>query len=217
MEITAHFLSPLLQKEATACVRTRRPVKEFFMNRFHLFVSASALLVLSAGTSVYAAGPAVEGTPVPMQAKPDLSTMNFLIGTWTCTDLSSRRPGPFTITEVYSKDPGGYWIIRESTIHKASWIPREFHSETKYTYDSVAKRWVRITTGEQGGYSVSTAPMPVGKTKTYTSVIQAKSTDVSSYAPEVYTKVSDTKKTMATSFTETSGRVVTVKETCTKS
>jgi hypothetical protein len=187
------------------------------MSRFHLFTSALALLVLSAGTSVYAAGPAVEGTPVPMRPKPDLSTMNFLIGTWTCSDLSSRRPGPFIRTEVYSEDPAGYWIIRNDTIHKASWIPRESHSETKYTYDSVAKRWVRITTGEQGGYAVATASMPVGMTKTYTYVIQTKSADVSSYAPEVYTKVSNTKKTMTTSFTETTGRVVTVKETCTKS
>jgi hypothetical protein len=38
-----------------------------------------------------------------------------------------------------------------------------------------------------------------------------------SCAPEVYTKVSDTKKTMTTSFTETPGRVVNVKETCLES
>ncbi len=187
------------------------------MNRFHHFLGALTLLVLATGGTVLAAGPAVEGTPVPMQPKPDLSTMNFLIGTWTCSDLSSRRPGPFTITEVYSKDPGGYWIVRNDTIHKASWIPREFQSQTKYTYDSVAKRWVRITTGDRGGYAVATAPMPVGMTKTYTYVIQTKATDIGSYAPEVYTKVSDTKKTMTTSFTETNGRVVNVKETCTKS
>jgi hypothetical protein len=59
--------------------------------------------------------------------------------------------------------------------------------------------------------------MPVGNKKTYTYVIQTKALDVASYAPEVYTKESDTKKTMMTSFTETNGRVVNVKETCTKS
>jgi hypothetical protein len=187
------------------------------LNRFHLFVSALTLLILSAGATAGAAGPAVEGTPVPMRPKPDLSTMNFLIGTWTCSDLSSRRPGPFTTTEVYSKDPSGYWIVRNDTIHKASWIPREFHNQTKFTYDAVAKHWVRITTGDTGAYAVATASMPVGMTKTYTYVIQTKAADISSYAPEVYTKVSDTKKTMTTSFTETSGRVVNVKETCTKS
>ena len=106
--------------------------------------------------------------------------------------------------------------LRGDTTHKASWIPRDFHAETKYTFDRYAKHWVRITTGDQGGYSVATAPMPTGSQKTYTYVIQTKAPDIASYAPEVYAKVSDTKKTMTTSFTETGGRVVTVKQTCTK-
>jgi hypothetical protein len=90
------------------------------------------------------------------------------------------------------------------------------HAQTKYTYDAEAKRWIRITTGDQGGYAVATAPNAAGNKKTYTYVIQAKVPDIASYAPEVYVKESDTKKTMTTSFTETGGRVVTVKETCTK-
>jgi hypothetical protein len=83
-------------------------------------------------------------------------------------------------------------------------------------WDVAAKRWVRITTGDRGTYAVATAPMPTGKQKVYTYVIQTKAPDVASYAPEVYNIVSNTKKTMTTSFTETSGRVVMVKETCTK-
>ncbi len=187
------------------------------MKRSHRFSFGLTLALVVTGATTFAATMNVEGTPVPMSPKPDFSSMNFLIGTWTCTDLSSRRPGPFTTTEVYSMDPSGYWILRDDTIHKASWIPREFHSQTKYTYDTVAKRWVRISTGDRGGYAVATAPMPAGSHKTYTYVIQTKAADIASYAPEVYTKVSDTKKTMTTSFTETSGRVVNVKETCTKS
>lgn len=180
------------------------------------FLGALIVLFMTTGVAAIAANTKIEGTPVPMSPKPDLSTMRFLIGTWTCSDLSSRRPGPFTTTEVYSMDPSGYWILRDDTIHKASWISREVHSQTKYTYDVVARRWIRITTGDQGGYAVATATMPGGNKKTYTYVIQTKAPDVTSYAPEVYTKVSDTKKTMTTSFTETSGRVVTVKEACTK-
>jgi hypothetical protein len=114
-------------------------------------------------------------------------------------------------------DPSGYWLIKDDTTHKASWIPRDFHSEAKITYDALAKRWVWITTTDAGGYSVATAPMPVGMKKIYTYVIQTKAPDVASYAPLVVTRVSDTKKIMTTSFTETSGRVVNVKETCTKS
>lgn len=178
-----------------------------------------ALVLLLAGTGItaFAASPNVEGTPVPTPSKPDFSSMKFLIGTWQCSELSSRRPGPFTITEVYSLDPSGYWMLRDTTTHKVSWIPRDFHGQTKYTYDSSAKRWVRVVTGDVGGYSVATAPQPVGNKKVYTYVIQTKASGIASYAPEVYVKESNTKKSMTTSFTETNGRVVTVKETCTKS
>jgi hypothetical protein len=187
------------------------------MKPSHRFFGALALLLMATSVSVFAAEVKVEGTPVPTRAKPDFSSMRFLVGTWTCTDLSSRRPGPFTTTEVYSMDPSGYWLFRNDTIHKASWIPNDVHSQTKYTYDSAAKHWVRITTGNQGGYAVATAGMPVAGKKTYTYVIQTKAPDIASLAPEVYVKESDTKKTMTTSFTETSGRVVTVKEVCSKS
>lgn len=142
--------------------------------------------------------------------------MRFLIGTWTCSDLSSRRPGPFVTTEVYSMDPSGYWLMRQSTVHKAAWIPQEVRFTTRYTYDPYAKVWVRIVTDDRGNYAVATAPHPAGTTKTYTYVIQNKAPDIASYAPEVMAKVSDTKKTLVTSFTETSGRVVHVSETCTK-
>ncbi|MGA8576507.1 MAG: hypothetical protein WB609_12600 [Candidatus Cybelea sp.] len=180
-------------------------------------VFGAVTFVLLASATAFAASVKIEGTPVPAQPKPDFSSMSFLVGTWTCSDLSSRRPGPFTTTEVYSMDPGGYWMMRDSTIHKASWIAREVRSQTKYTYDPGAKHWVRIQIGEGGTYSVATAPMPAGSKKTYTFVIQTTAPDIASYAPEVFTKVSNTKKTMTTSFTETSGRVVMVKETCTKS
>ena len=180
------------------------------------FLAVLTLLVITGGAAALAGAPKVEGTPVPTRSKPDFSTMQFLVGTWSCVDMSSRRPGPFNTTEVYSMDPTGYWMIRETTTHKASWIPREFRSETKYTYDAAAKQWVRIVTGDQGAYSVATAPMPTSSKKIYTFVIQAKAPDIASYAPEVYTKISNTKKMMTTSFAETSGRVVNVKETCTK-
>ena len=114
-------------------------------------------------------------------------------------------------------DPGGYWMVRELTVHTASWIPREAKTETKYTWDDAGKRWVRIATGDRGGYAVATAPGQTGNRKTYTYVVQTKAPDIASYAPEVFTKVSDTEKTMTSSFTETGGRVVNVKETCTKS
>jgi hypothetical protein len=187
------------------------------MNVSSRVYAALAVLLMATGATAFAATMKVEGTPVPMAPKPDMSALQYLVGTWQCSDLSSRRPGPFSVTQVYSMDPSGYWLIRDDTTHKASWIPRDFHSQAKVTYDALAKRWVRITTGDTGGYSVATAPMSAGMKNTYTYVIQAKSPDIASYGPLVFVKVSDTKKTMTTSFTETSGRVVNAKETCTKS
>ncbi len=184
------------------------------LSRF--FLCALTVLLTAGGATALGATPKVEGTPVPMRPKPDLSSMKFLIGTWQCSDVSSRRPGPFSVTEVWSKDPSGYWMLRDFTTHKASWIPREFRAQSRYTYDPVAKQWVRITISDNGAYSVATATMPSSNRKIYTYVIQTKAPDVASYTPEVFVKVSDTKKTMTTSFTEVSGRVVTVKETCTK-
>ncbi|MBV8372714.1 MAG: hypothetical protein JOY69_05595, partial [Candidatus Eremiobacteraeota bacterium] len=90
-----------------------KPALRLFLTAFAAF----AALLFANGAVAFAA-PKIEGTPVPALPKPDFSTMNFLIGTWTCSNLSSRRPGPFTTTEVYSMDPGGYWMLRDDTTHK---------------------------------------------------------------------------------------------------
>jgi hypothetical protein len=182
------------------------------MNAFTRCIVLLAGLFISLSAFAFAQKTAVEGTPAPMRAKPDWSQQQYLIGTWNCSDVSSRRPGPFQITAMYSFDPTGYWLIKRETIHKASWIPTELTNESRVTFDPVAKRWVRIMTGSRGGYAVSTS----SGNHTWTYGLQSASTDIASYAPEVYTKVSDTKRTMKTSFTEKSGRVVNVTETCTK-
>ncbi len=175
------------------------------------FIVISALM-LTLSTIALAQNPPVEGTPIPTAPKPDWSAVQYLIGTWNCTDISSRRPGPFDITTSYAMDPTGYWLIKTEKIHKASWIPSEFTNVSRITYDNNAKRWVRILTGDAGAYAVSTSPDRTA----FTYVIQREAPDVSSYAPEVYTKVSNTKRTMTSSFTEKTGRVVHVTETCNK-
>ena len=38
----------------------------------------------------------VESSPVPKPPKPDFSVLAYRVGTWTCTNVSSRRPAPFT-------------------------------------------------------------------------------------------------------------------------
>lgn len=175
------------------------------------FIVISAIM-LTLRTIALAQNPPVEGTPVPTQPKPDFAPVKYLIGTWNCSDVSSRRPGPFQITTTYSMDPSGYWLIKKETIHKASWIPQDFNQESRITYDNNGKRWVRLMTGDNGRYAVSTSP----DRTVFTYMLQTDAPDIASYKPEVYSKVSDTKRMMKTSFTEKSGRVVNVTETCTK-
>jgi hypothetical protein len=67
------------------------------------FLVALSLLVVLGSAGAIAAAPQVEGTPVPMQAKPDFSTMTFLIGTWDCVDLSSRVPASARIGILYAR------------------------------------------------------------------------------------------------------------------
>jgi hypothetical protein len=169
-------------------------------------------LMLTLRTIALAQNPPVEGTPVPTAPKPDWSDVQYLMGTWNCTDVSSRRPGPFQITTSFELDPTGYWLIKTEKIQKASWIPQEFTNVSRVTYDNNAKRWVRIMTGDNGAYAISTSP----DRSVFTYQMQREAPDIASYAPEVYTKTSDTKRSMKTSFTEKSGRVVNVTETCTK-
>ena len=96
---------------------------------------ALTLLLPMAGGAAFAATPKVEGTPAPMVAKPDFSTMKFLIGTWNCVDLSSRRPGPFNTTEVYS-------MIRAAT---GSFGRRRFTSSRGFRESFKPKRSTRGT------------------------------------------------------------------------
>lgn len=186
------------------------------MNPAQRFFGALGTLVLAC-TIAASASPRIESTPVPAPPKPDWSTMKFLIGTWQCSTMSSRRPAPFKTTMVYTMGPGDYWLTNKQTTHKTSWVPVDIHNTTYYTYDSVTKKWVRLSMGDFGGYAVSTGATISGGRKTYTYALQSGAPDVASNSPDYYTKVSDTSFKMTSSFKEKSGRTVTVNQTCNKS
>ena len=117
---------------------------------------SSALMVFCAVTM--AQGAQVESTPVPTNAKPDFSKMSFLTGTWNCSVLSSRRPGPYRTTSVTTMSTDGYWLMTHTTVHKASWILRAFSGDTRTTYDPSTSKWIQISYDDQGGYDLSTSP-----------------------------------------------------------
>ncbi len=163
------------------------------------------------------ASPQVESTPIPATRKPNFSSMNFLVGSWTCSTKSARRPAAYVTTSTYSMDPSGYWINETSTTAKASWIAQALTVSDRITYDSDTHRWVDVTYGDQGAYGLSFSSGWNGNRMSWHDVGFAPGPDVSSQTDNVVTKVSDSKMTSASSFTERrTGRHVGVTGVCTK-
>jgi hypothetical protein len=180
---------------------------------FRPALAVAAALLLSAG----AAFAQVESTPVPQTPKPDFSKMSFLMGNWTCSVKSARRPSAYQVTSTTTTSPDGYWMVTNSTVHTASWIPQEIKSEDRVTYDPSTSRWIDINYDDGGGYNVSTSPGWSGNTIVWTDQVITKSNATAATNPTTMTKVSDTKTTSTSSFKEPSGRTVGVTTTCTKS
>jgi hypothetical protein len=159
----------------------------------------------------------VETTPIPAPAKPNFSSMSFLIGTWTCSTKSARRPSAYLTTSTYTMDPTGYWISETSTVAKTKWISARLTTMDKITYDSDTHRWVDVTLGPLNGYALAFSSGWNGDTMSWHDVSFMAGPDIASQTDNVVTKVSNTKMTSSSSFTETkSGRRVAVTGVCTK-
>lgn len=179
-----------------------------------ILVAAAALFVLATPSFARAQ---VESTPIPAQMKPNFSSMDFLIGTWTCHTKSSRRPAAYVTEVTYALDPTGYWLVETSTTAKASWIPSALKTTDRITYDSDAKRWVDVLTGDQGAYGLSFSKGWSGDSMVWHDVSFAAGPDIASQTDTTNTKVNATKMVSSSAFTETkTGRKVTVTGTCTK-
>lgn len=165
-----------------------------------------------------AAAPAqVESTPIPAPNKPNFSSMQFLIGTWNCSTKSARRPSAYQTTVTYSMDPSGYWIDQTSVTKPASWIKKPLTINDKVTYDADTHRWVDVTYGDGGAYGLAISRGWSGNHISWHDISFAAGPDIASQTDNVLTKVSNSKVTMASSFTEAkTGRRVAVTGVCTK-
>ena len=185
--------------------------------RFFGIFSALGLAIVAAATIAFAAtSPTIESTPIPGPPKPDFSAMKFLLGNWTCSTKSSRRPSAYTTTSTASIDPTGYWMVTKSVQHKTSWVPQDLSATDMTTYDADAHRWVDVLTGDWGGYNVSTSPGWHGISMVWTDAVISPQGNVASTTPTIVTKVSDTKTTARNTFKEKSGRTITVDTVCKK-
>jgi hypothetical protein len=179
-------------------------------------ILVAVAIALAAAIPSYALAQ-VESTPIPAPMKPNFSSMSFLLGTWTCSTKSSRRPAAYVTTSTYAMDPTGYWISETSTTKMTSWISRKLTIWDKITYDPDSKRWVDVLYGDGGAYGLSFSSGWTGNKLTWHDVGFAAGPDISSQTDVTNTKVSPTKMTSMSSFTETkTGRHVTVAGICTK-
>ena len=183
--------------------------------RIHRFLIAAAVL-LAAATPAYAPAQ-VESTPIPAPKKPNFSSMEFMVGTWTCSTKSSRRPAAYVTSVTYTMDPSGWWMNQTSTTSGVKWSPTKITAMDKITYDSDTHRWVDVNYSTPNGYGLSFATGWNGDKITWHDVSFAPTADISSQTDTTVTKVSETKMTSSSTFTEAKGgRVVSVSVVCTK-
>jgi hypothetical protein len=179
-------------------------------------IVAAAGVLLAVAIPSYAPAQ-VESTPIPAPTKPNFSSMEFLIGTWTCSTKSARRPVAYVTTTTYTMDPSGYWINSTSVTNPAKWIPTKLTVWDRYTYDSDTHRWVDVTYGDGGTYGLSFSSGWNGNKMSWHDVSFAPGPDIKSQTDNVITKVTGMKTTSSSTFTETkTGRVVSVTGICTK-
>lgn len=170
-----------------------------------------ALLVgLAAAPLVSAAAPDPAPTPVPI-ARPDFSSMMFLTGTWTCTQMLRGKQRPDTSTTTVGMD--GAWMITQDTAPPFDQYRTVAINGTTYTtYDSTIKQWVQVAVDSGGGYGLSSSPGWQGNVITWTT----KGLDGSS-GTDVITKVSATETSDDSSSTDAAGKVTRTTIHCTKS
>ena len=178
----------------------------------------AAAVLIAAAIPSYAPAQ-VESTPIPMPARPNFSSMQYMIGTWTCSIKSARRPAAYVVTSTYTMDPNGWYIDETSTTAPMKWFATQARTMTydKITYDPTTHRWADVLYDNQGGYGLSFSSGWNGNKITWHDVSFSPSSDIKSQTDTTVTKVSNTKITSYSTFTEAkTGRVVAVTTTCTK-
>ena len=160
-------------------------------------LAAAALALVGLGASaVLAAQP----TPVP-NAKPDFSSMSFLLGTWHCVQTVPNRPGRRIETDTYTMAYDG-WQMQDHTVSPSfdRFRARTIVGDNWTTWDPRLKIWVNQSVDNFGGYGMVTSSGWTGNTMTWTGTFP----DGTTYR-QVTTKVNDNRITYRSSGTNTKG------------
>ncbi len=173
-------------------------------------------------TTTDAASPAMSTVPpkaprYPVPKKPDFSSMQFLIGTWNCSQHSERRGNEAShMTVTYSLSSDGYFMKSVSKSPKVSYAANGYTATDWITFDARANRWIDVQTGSYGSYGYSTSTGWEHGHLLWGADSFLPDGDVTSSTGILMTKVSDTKLTTASAFTTSAGLLNRVTGSCTK-
>jgi len=145
--------------------------------------------------------------------KPDLSSMTFYLGTWTCHQKLRGGDRPDTTTYTMAYD--GKWVAAHDVAPPFDkYRTKTIISDTWYTYNPLTKTWASLSVDNFGGYGVSTSPGWVGSKMIWTDTISANGT----LGVGTIMKVSDTKITYTNVSHNKMGKINPVdRGVCTKS
>lgn len=174
------------------------------------FGCAALVFGLATAPIVSTAAPDPAPTPVPMPHQ-DFSSMMFLTGNWSCTQMLRGKLRPDTSTTAVSMD--GAWLVTQDTAPPFDqYRTYAIHGTTYVGYDSTVKQWIQTGVDSAGGYFTSTSPGWQGSTMVWTT----KGLDGSS-GTDTFTKVSDTETTDDSTNTDSTGKATKTMVTCKKS
>jgi hypothetical protein len=177
-----------------------------------LLALGCALLALGLATAPLpsTAQTAAAPTPVPIP-HPDFSSMNFLLGSWSCTQPLRGKMRPET--DVYSMGMDNMWMVDQSTAPPFDQYRTVAQNGMGYiSYDPTVKQWVSTGVDSLGGYGTQSSSGWQGNTITWS----GKGLDGSTFV-DVITKTGDTQTTDNSTSTDPQGKVSKVTITCTKS
>jgi hypothetical protein len=148
-------------------------------------------------------------TPVPIQY-PDFASMNFLVGTWTCTQPWRGRTR--TETNVYTMSSDRMWMLDTVTsppFDRYRLVPRIGTMLT--TYDPKIEEWVAIYYDNLGAYAMESTSGWQGNVANWSGT----GLDGRAFS-DVITKVSDTQTSDADTLIDSQGKTINVTITCKK-
>jgi len=160
--------------------------------------------------------PAVERSPIPRDKKPDFGPLRYMLGTWSCSVNSSRRPHAFPAQAVTQISDDGYWIVTVTTTPPVSWNPVEVVARDYVTYDPTRKLWVDMTLDNYGLYGASISTQQTADRIVWKDEMYPKSHATAIHFPRIVQRVNDSTTVTTQRFGEPSGHSFVVTTTCRK-